>query len=131
MIEVFHLNDELFFNGKEIDSSSLDKRYYNANIGLNPERQSQAVIELFNEGYYTLVAKVDTNELEHAWQQTNNIDDSWTKNPNVEAMIPESRSSKVGDVMKDSNGTYHIVASIGFTAVQEGAIKQSQKKLKM
>jgi hypothetical protein len=124
MIEVYHLNDEAFFDETNvaIDSSQVDKRYYDVNIGFKPEQQTKAVIELFNEGYYYLVAKVDTNDLSHAWQQTNHINDSWLKNDDVEEFILEARSSKVGDVMKDENGKYHIIASIGFTEIPDGAI---------
>lgn len=136
MIEVYHLNDEAFFpedNMKEtvvLDSSKVDPRYYNANIGFDAERQSKAVIELFNEGYYVLVAKVNTNSLDHAWSQTNHIEESWLENQDVQAMVEAARSSKVGDVMKDESGKYHIVASIGFKEIPDGEIAEKKKTIK-
>jgi hypothetical protein len=133
MIEVYHLNDEAFFNETNVvlDSSSVDKRFYDINIGFKPEQQLKAAIELFNEGYYYLVAKVDTNSLDHAWQQTNHIDDSWLKNNDVEEFILEARSSKVGDIMKDDDGKFHIVASVGFSQIPDGAIKGQEPKSKV
>jgi hypothetical protein len=133
MIEVYHLNDEAFFDETNvvIDSSAIDKRYYDINIGFKPEQQLKAAIELFNEGYYYLVAKVDTNSLDHAWQQTNHIDDSWLKNNDVEEFILEARSSKVGDIMKDDDGKFHIVASVGFSQIADGAIKGQEPKSKV
>jgi len=134
MIEVYHLNDEAFFDKTNVvlDSNNIDRRFYDVNIGFMAERQLEAAIGLFNDGYYYLVAKVDTNSLDHAWQQTNHIDDSWLKNPDVEEFILEARSSKVGDIMKDENGKYHIVASIGFTPIEDSLIKQQEisKKVK-
>lgn len=133
MIEVYHLNDEAFFDETNvaIDSSQVDKRYYDVNIGFKPEQQMKAVIELFNEGYYYLVAKVDTNALDHAWQQTNHIHDSWLKNDDVTEFTLEARSSKVGDIMKDENGKYHIIASIGFSPIPDGLIKGQEPKSKI
>ncbi len=134
MIEVYHLNDEAFIDKTNVvlDSNNIDKRFYDVNIGFMAERQLEAAIGLFNEGYYYLVAKVDTNNLSHAWQQTNHIDDSWLKNPDVEEFILEARSSKMGDIMKDENGKYHVVASIGFTQIPDGKIKDPNvsKKVK-
>lgn len=131
-IEVYRLNDEAFFkaNGDVIIHSEIEERYYNANLGFNRERQTEAVVDLFNEGYYLLVAKVDTNSLEHAWERTNHIDGSWQKNDDVQAMTAQARSSKVGDVMKDENGKYHIVASVGFTPILDGLIVSKKKKNK-
>jgi hypothetical protein len=133
MIEVYHLNDEAFFNETNVvlDSSSVDKRFYDINIGFKPEQQMKAAIELFNEGYYYLVAKVDTNSLSHAWQQTNHIDDSWLKNNDVEEFILEARSSKVGDIMKDDDGKFHLIASVGFTPIPDGEIKGQEPKSKV
>lgn len=129
MIEVYHMNDKAFFEDNLQDRSSVDIRYYDANTGFKSEKQSKAVIELFNEGYYQLVAKVNTDSLEHAWKQTNHIDESWIENQDVQAMVGEARSSKVGDVMKDSAGKYYVVASIGFTQISEGEIKENKKKI--
>lgn len=133
MIEVYHLNDEAFFDESNVavDSSQIDKRYYDINIGFKPEQQLKAAIELFNEGYYYLVAKVDTTSLDHAWQQTNHIHDSWLKNDDVEEFILEARSSKVGDIMKDDNGKYHIIASIGFSPIPDGSINGQEPKSKV
>jgi hypothetical protein len=133
MIEVYHLNDKVFFEGKGevINRNSIDSRYYDANMGFNRERQTAAVTELFNEGYYNLVAKVHTNSLSRAWERTNHIDDDWQKDVDVEAFSQEARSSKVGDIMKDANGKYHIVATVGFTEIPDGAMQTKTKKIKM
>lgn len=122
MIEVYHLHDEAFFDDTTAEQK-IDSRYYNVNIGFKPEIQKDAVVELFNEGYYFLVAVVDTQDLSDAWHKTNHVEKPWYSNEDVQTVMNEARSSKVGDVMKDENGNYHIVASIGFTEIEPGKIK--------
>jgi hypothetical protein len=60
------------------------------------------------------VALVDTNDPEKAYQLTNNIDQSWIKNPGVyTSNLPETRSTSVGDMIVDGSpgdpGSMHIV----------------------
>ncbi len=55
--------------------------------------------------------------LEYAFRMTNNIEDSWTKNPGVEAINPfEARSTSVRDFM-EIDGTWYKVACAGFEVV--------------
>lgn len=78
---------------------------------------------MFNDGpapwpdQYKAVAKVDTDDLDHAWQQTNHIDHSWTDNTDVETQGDGPfRSSMVGDVF-EKDGVYYMVVAMGFEAL--------------
>lgn len=70
-----------------------------------------------------LVATVKTDDLEEAFRLTNNIDDIWTKNPEVTSHTSRPRSTSVGDVMlKDLNclgGAWYVVESLGFRQLTE------------
>jgi len=62
---------------------------------------------------YEQVALVDTEDLNKAFELTNNIDSSWTRNPGLVTDKEACRSTSTGDVLK-INGKYYLVASIGF-----------------
>jgi hypothetical protein len=69
----------------------------------------------------TLVARVDTNELDDAYRLTNHIDSDWQENPGVEAVGDAgkgARSTSVGDVLEMNDG-YWMVASFGFTPMKK------------
>ena len=67
---------------------------------------------------FTLVAKVDTDDLEEAYRLTNTINCSWWENEGVEAIITKTRSTSVGDVMLDhKDGKFHAVAGCGFAEI--------------
>jgi hypothetical protein len=67
---------------------------------------------------FTLVAKVNTNDLEEAYRLTNTVDHYWWENEGVNAVITKTRSTSVGDVMLDhKDGKFHAVASCGFAEI--------------
>lgn len=66
---------------------------------------------------YSLVAAVDTDDLDEAYYLTNHIDHSWYENKGVTVYV-ESRSTSVGDVLVTNDGTMYIVAMIGFTVLE-------------
>jgi len=65
------------------------------------------------------VAEVDCpDELETAFRLTNSIDFNWWENENVAKGSEEGyRSTSVGDVVRLSDRTYHIVDGYGFVKV--------------
>jgi hypothetical protein len=73
--------------------------------------------------YYQLVAQVDTDDLDVAWELTNSIDQCWANHPQAGALPGcRYRSSMVGDlfVRRDKNGVwdFQMVASFGFEQVE-------------
>lgn len=60
------------------------------------------------------VAIVASEDLDLAFEKTNHIDHAWRENAEVEALSDRCRSTSVGDVILDSKGRVHRVASIGF-----------------
>lgn len=66
-------------------------------------------------GVFELVATVDTESLDEAYQLTNNIDNSWITNPGVDPLYAQDkRSTSVGDLLRDGQGDYYVVESAGF-----------------
>ena len=61
----------------------------------------------------TFVAMVDTDDLEVAYELTNNINASWTTNDKVATHLTRCRSTSVGDFMKHNDDVY-VVAAFGF-----------------
>lgn len=78
---------------------------------------------MFDEGaapwpdHYKKVAEVETDDLEHAWQQTNHIDRSWTDNEDVKAEPGPHRSSMVGDVFVAGDKRFMVMGT-GFEELQ-------------
>jgi len=68
---------------------------------------------MFDEGKYESVAFVDTQDLEEAYMKTNHMEQSWTENEGVKALVERTRSTSVGDIIMKADGMY-IVASHGF-----------------
>ena len=72
---------------------------------------------------YDLVARVEADELEDAYRLTNNIDWSWTENPEVLWHKPLSkeragiRSTSVGDVICTAEGLF-VVDRVGFKELE-------------
>lgn len=73
------------------------------------------------EASWQAVAMVDTSSLDQAFTLTNTIDRRWWENPAplVAAIVP-SRSTSVGDVLKDEQGRYWLCARVGWKQLQEG-----------
>jgi hypothetical protein len=64
---------------------------------------------------YTLVAIVDTDDLNKAYELTNHIDSDWYYNKGVTG-IRRTRSTSVGDMMILDNKIY-IVERMGFKEI--------------
>ena len=66
---------------------------------------------------YLPVALVDTDNLETAFMLTNHIDESWTLNDGVDALLTKVRSTSVGDVMVRGDKRF-LVDRMGFTELK-------------
>lgn len=55
---------------------------------------------------YTLVARVETDDVETAYELTNHIGCPWWENAGVERVGPETRSTSTGDVVVIGNTAY-------------------------
>ncbi|MCZ7862814.1 hypothetical protein O9X98_15670 [Agrobacterium salinitolerans] len=72
-----------------------------------------AMKEAFSLGFYTCVAEIDSNDMNFAYANTQNIDDSWAEHPadGVQVLGGEpARSTHVGDILED-DGVYSAVAA--------------------
>lgn len=67
-----------------------------------------------------LVAEVDTNDLNRAFELTNTIEHYWWTNALVIKITPaiHVRSTSVGDFM-EKDGKWYAVSAIGFTEMKE------------
>lgn len=65
----------------------------------------------------TLVAEVDTCNLDKAFALTNNTDQDWTLNRGVRAFVDPCRSTSVGDVIVTPDDEAYIVLSRGFRSL--------------
>lgn len=67
---------------------------------------------------YEVVAEVEGDDLDDAFQLTNHIDRPWNFNSGVtEVGLKKKRSTSVGDLMHTSNGKTYMVDKVGFTEV--------------
>lgn len=82
-----------------------------------------ANLHFSTEGYvpdkndYELVAVCDCDDFGETFFLTNHIDDPWWENKEV-ALVKESRSTSVGDVVEDEKGKLRLVAGIGWENVE-------------
>ena len=78
---------------------------------------------------YTKVAEVECETMGEVFMLTNNIEHSWTENPEVVTDVESARSTSVGDIVmfKDNDGTLwaYICAPIGWECVTD--IVQGEK----
>ncbi|MGD9091374.1 MAG: hypothetical protein PVF74_00895 [Anaerolineales bacterium] len=74
---------------------------------------------------YQEVARVDVDDLEEAYLKTQHLEKPWWLNPGVK-VVNLSRSTSVGDVIQDENGTLWVVAAIGFVKLIQQKNSQSQ-----
>lgn len=102
MIKVYHANENI---DRESFSYGRDKTYSRASALL-----------MLAAGNYSLVAEVDTDDLDVAYQKTNHIDSTWTDNDLVTAIGYEHRSSHIGDIFELGDDLY-VIASIGFDKI--------------
>jgi hypothetical protein len=71
----------------------------------------------WQDGRYTHVAVVATDDLDQAYELTNNIDKRWTDNVGVAPVDGHGkRSTDVGDVL-ELNGKFFVCASIGWDEI--------------
>jgi hypothetical protein len=106
-----------------------------AQLTISPNEAT--ISEMTRLGLYERAAIVvvpegaDSHNLEIAFEKTQNIDDSWTKNETVIALTDRPRSSMMGDVMV-VNGKPFVVSMIGFKPLNEfypfAVIKQDIRK---
>ena len=93
------------------------KRDYN-------EYDIESTIEKFNKGYFDLVADTCANTLDEAYQMTQNLEKSWTKNKYVVSYatdVAHTRSSMVGDIICKGDGInkeFYVVAGCGFKRLE-------------
>lgn len=100
-MKIYHLNDmnvEMYIQARYADSEGVKRSWDN--------------------GDYTLVAEVDTDDLEEAFERTNSIDRFWGENEKVTLMDPTKgcRSSSVGDIFKNDEG-FFVVKMVGFEKI--------------
>ena len=70
-------------------------------------------LESLKKGHFECVATVETDDLQMAFQLTNNIDQPWHLNTNVKATARVNRSTSVGDLLQ-FNEKFYVVESFGF-----------------
>lgn len=63
---------------------------------------------------YVLVAEVETDDLERAYELTNHTDEDWTLNSEVRAFAPSCRSTSVGDMIVTPDDEAYLVLPVGF-----------------
>ena len=69
---------------------------------------TEPTIETLKKGIFECVATVETNDLNIAYRDTNNIDQPWHLNTNVKAVRRENRSTSVGDLVKKGEIFYVV-----------------------
>jgi hypothetical protein len=65
------------------------------------------------KGSFIYVASVETDNLDIAFRDTNNIDQAWSLNTNVKAVRRENRSTSIGDLLRKDSALY-VVETLGF-----------------
>lgn len=90
-----------------------------ADITVGGNKQLSAAQAAYTEGFYKLVATLDSDDLEDGFRLTNSIARPWQENEylapgvNFKAHAYRARSTTVGDII-EKDGEYFLVASIGF-----------------
>jgi len=66
-------------------------------------------------------AIVKAENLEKVYEVTNNIEDLWTKNPEIQQVLTDSRRSlSVGDLVHDlDENKFYVVLSFGFDEISD------------
>lgn len=65
---------------------------------------------------HTLVAVVDTDDMNEAFMLTNHIDSDWLMNKKVHPEVHSARSTSVGDLFETDNGNF-LVDGCGFKQI--------------
>lgn len=114
MIEVFHLTT----SSDAMNDQDVAKLYFDvvSNGDLNAIQSIfESPEDLRKKGiHYRLVAQIDIDDKEKAFELTNHIDGPWTSNDGVKVMAEKVRSTSVGDVMIKNSSEYFYVAPFGF-----------------
>lgn len=103
MIEVFHWAERPYTYAEGVFGFMLDMDQARAIW------EGKSVTLVYNK-----VADVHTDDLEQAFELTNNINRPWSENEGVVAVEGGTRSTSTGDIMKMADGSLHLVASYGF-----------------
>ncbi len=81
----------------------------------NPKFQSDESLTLDD---YTLVAEIDTNDVNKAYELSQNINDLWTTHKGVTPLKGlKLRSTSVGDIV-EIDGVFHRCEMIGWSVVR-------------
>jgi hypothetical protein len=67
-----------------------------------------------------MCARVDTDDLDVAFEKTNHISAPWYDNEGVFCYDRKARSTSVGDFMLMDDGTIYIVEGVGFRKIEVG-----------
>jgi hypothetical protein len=96
-------------------------------------------LETLKKGSFMFVATVETDNLDVAFRDTNNIDQAWSLNTNVKAVRRENRSTSIGDLLR-KDSTMYVVETLGFRELtreeeceliihlEGGSMKETQSK---
>jgi hypothetical protein len=71
---------------------------------------------------YLEVAQVEANSLEEVYVKTQHQENVWWHNKGV-AAIQMSRSTAIGDILRDENGDLWVVAASGFVKATDASEK--------
>lgn len=74
--------------------------------------------DTINLDSFQLVAVVNSNDLDQAFELTNHIDKSWLENDGLMPMVKEARSTSIRDIM-EIDGEFYMLLPRGFKKVTE------------
>jgi len=77
---------------------------------------SSDVVDSFNKGYYTKVAEIEADDLDHVFAISNQPYDRDECEARI-TRIEQMYSVSVNDIIKDSEGNYSYVAPVGFEQI--------------
>jgi len=100
----------------------FDAHKYSCSFGQWYEHQYDVMKETEAPSFpddYDYVADVIAPDIDEVFHLTNNIDRSWTRNPEVSATKTEFRSTSCGDVVVDENGKAFLCASVGWEEIKK------------
>lgn len=89
-------------------------------LGLPKEKVLAAVQGMDEDFRYELVAEVETDDLDKAFELTNHISRDWRTNASLRAMPAARRSTSVGDLL-EKDGRKYLVAMFGFKEIGDAA----------
>lgn len=107
MIKVYQIR----LTNEELDAINRDESFPKAEAFFG--RSFDRTFKAENFQYYTHVANVACNDMEEAFRAMN----LWDEGAKVERLGPCS-SMSVGDILELEDGSFHRVASWGFTALE-------------